>query len=421
MEKVGKRQHTRTLAPLNLSLEFKVYNIDGDLGVLDEETKKLWFGYNLEPEYVENLDTYEQVSLSPLPPGYGEFKNCTIGGVGKTKRVIGLIRGGGETDKHTVVYASNIEDLEMFKNGIEKLTDEIVTIEEVETCEDEYGTAAKLVCSVENIHIVCANIARYGAKVHISDESVNTFECLGIERLDRREEEPKRAPENWNYSYLPENWSGVPTLWLNLAINYKNCDTKHMPQPLKQYVDALNVVSNSELVKNMEDYKWVSAALEECQTLQLLNSYYILNVEQSYDPIQREMSKLLQYRYLICRGYSARWMGKYDQNALHLGNGLTIRRFKKLNQYSISNLETHVLEKVYRKDGTLQGKGNKGSRSKYVDPSVRYIPSRRMRQKHNLEEIMKKAPAVSEMNETIQVCTDSDDEWETVEYFGNNP
>lgn len=418
MEKVGKRQHTRTLPPLNLSLVYRSYLINEKVGVFDEETEKVWFGYDLEPTHVENIDSYEQVYLDPFPEGYGEIKNNTIGGVGKTKRIIGLIRGIEEA-KYTIVFACNIQDFDYFKYGMDKLTDEIVVIEEVETCDDEYGTAAKLSCSVKNIHIVCANIARYGGKVVISDDSVNTFECLGIERLDRREEEPKRAPENWNYSFLPENWSGVPTLWINLAFNFINECTEFMPQPLKQYVDALNVLKENRDDIKIENHKWVSGALEESQTIQLLNANYILNIEQSTDPIQRELSKLLQFRYLISRGYSARWMGKYDQNALHLGNGLTIRRFRNLEQYSINNLETHVLEKVYKKDGTLKGKGNKGSRSKYVEPSKKYVPNRRMKLKRNLEEIMKKKPITSnEISDKTEeyikqsYSDGSEDEWE---------
>ena len=77
-----------------------------------------------------------------------------------------------------------------------------VTVEELEDGEDEYGLVAKLLCEIEQLHVICANIARLGAKIFISDKKINSFEFLGIERLDRREEQPKRAPQNWNYSFF---------------------------------------------------------------------------------------------------------------------------------------------------------------------------------------------------------------------------
>ena len=435
--KKSERQPTRTLPPLNLGLVFKAYNVHGKIAILDEETKNVWFGYDLKPTKIDNITSYPEVKLLPIPD-YGKEKHAIIGGVGKTLRRVGLLKGNPDYrniygSSFANIFVTNILNKDEFSEKLDSLPEYCVTVEELEDGEDEYGLVAKLLCEIEQLHVICANIARLGAKIFISDKKINSFEFLGIERLDRRDEQPKRAPQNWNYSFLPESWHGVPTLWHNLAGNMCGVDIELIPQPLKQYVAAylINEKNFTEYIKYLENYKWVSASLEYEQSKQLINANYILNVEQHCDLVQVELSQMILWRYLIMRGYSSRWLGKYDQNAKFLGNGHVIRKFKDLVQYNIENLSTDILERVYKKDGSLQGKGNKGSRSKYVDEDRRYVPKRRMKRYHNMEELMKQKPYKSqkadeyECEENKKKCEDEyyenddgydddEDEWEDV-------
>lgn len=394
-----ERQPTRTLPPLNLGLVFKAYNVNGDIVILDEETKNCWFDYDIKPTVVENITSYPEVELLKMPQNYGREKISTIGGVGKTVRIMGLLKGNSDYknicgSNYCTILSTNINDKSVFLKKIDTLPEGCVTVEEIEDGEDEYGLVIKLLCEIEQIHVICANIARLGAKIFISDKKINSFEFLGIERLDRRDEQPKRAPQNWNYSFLPEWWGGVPTLWYNLAVNLCNTDIELLPKPLQQYVAAylINNENFDKYIEYLNTYKWVSASLEFEQSLQLINANYILNVEQNNDPVQQSLSQKILWRYLVMRGYSSRWLGKYDQNAKFLGNGRVIRKFKGLVQYNVENLSSDILERVYKKDGSLQGKGNKGSRSKYVKDVNRYVPKRRMKRFHNMEELMKKKP-----------------------------
>ncbi len=395
MQVNSARQVTRTLPALNLGKVFKAYNIKGNIGIYDEETGNVWFDYDLHSTKIENLHEYEEVELLNFPSNYGQEKNAVIGGIGRTLRIVGLIKGHADFTRlhgktHVTIYATNISDETSFQERMDELN---VSIEEIENGDDEYGLVASLYCDVSNLHTICANIFRMGSSVFVTDNNVNSFECLGIERLDRRDEEPKRAPENWNYSYLPDDWIGVPTLWSNIALNFVNCDIENIPQPLRQYVAAYRIINepeNTDLLNSINDYKWVSSSLETNQSRQLILANYILNVEKNKDPVQIKLCTNILWRYLIMRGYSSRWLGKYDQNALFLGNGLSIRRFKNLNQYDTSNLTISVLEKVYKKDGTIKGKGSKGSRSKYASIEKRYIPKRRMKTNNNMEDVMKK-------------------------------
>ena len=394
-----ERQPTRTLPPLNLGLVFKAYIVNGEIAILDEESGGVWFHYDFTPTIVENITSYPEIKLLEIPKNYGKEKVSTIGGVGKTVRIMGVMKGN--TDYKNVkgnsfenIFVTNINDRDEFLNKLNSLPRNCVNIEEMEEGEDEYGLVAKLLCELDNLHVICANIARLGAKIFVYDKRINSFEFLGIERLDRREEQPKRAPKNWNYSFLPDHWDGVPTLWYNLVYNLFDVDIDSLPKPLQQYVASFLInEDNFEKYKPyLQNYIWVSASLEYEQSKQLLTANYILNVEQSDDPLQTSLSQKILWRYLVMRGYSSRWLGKYDQNAKFLGNGLMIRKFKGLVQYDVENLSTEVLEKVYKKDGTLQGKGNKGSRSKYVPDEKRYKPKRRMKRYSNIEDVMKQKP-----------------------------
>ena len=114
-----ERQPTRTLPPLNLGLIFKAYNINGEIAILDEETKNCWFGYNLESTFVENITSYPEIKLLERPPNYGKEKTSVIGGVGKTVRIMGLLKGNTEYknicgSEYSNILVTNINDENIF-------------------------------------------------------------------------------------------------------------------------------------------------------------------------------------------------------------------------------------------------------------------------------------------------------------------
>lgn len=126
--------------------------------------------------------------------------------------------------------------------------------------------------------------------------------------------------------------------------------------------------------------RWVTPHLTPQQSKQLIEAFYLLTVEKVTDADTRQACRLILFRYMLERGYTARWMGKYNQNGKHVGNGDTFRRFRRLTQYAPDRLPTEVLNKLCGRDGRLRNKGSKGTRSKYKrDEEVRrYVPTRRL-------------------------------------------
>ena len=124
----------------------------------------------------------------------------------------------------------------------------------------------------------------------------------------------------------------------------------------------------------------VSCALDKAQSEQLIQCFYLLSVEQVQDPIICNAARQVMFRYLIGRGYTARWIGKYLQKAQHVGNGDTLRRFNRLSQYNTHQLPSQVLNRLCEINGHLKSRGSNGTRSKYKTRSnkKRYVPKRRM-------------------------------------------
>ncbi len=392
--KISRRQNTHTVNNTNDGKMYRIVKHEEKLGVVDETTKKVWWGYNNTPS-VANFDDLTFIEISRAPPNYCKEKKCVIGGIGKTIRYVGLVKACAKSLREKItcsVLAVNIPDMNYFHITMESISDKFTLNEEEEI--EEYGMVAYISCSSEYLHIVCANIAKTGSNIFMEDWSPNAFECLGIERLDRREEEPRRATNNWMYSYIPNYWNNVPIDWKHLALNNIDEPILSLPYPLRQYVAILRfkMYDEKEMLKHIGEKKTVSGALEYEQTSQLLDATYSLYVEQNQDYEQRIASCLVLYRYLIERGYSGRWVGKYDQNAEFLGNGCLIRQFKNLSQYRPDVLPLPVLSKIYQKDGRLKGKGSKGSRSKYANEEDKYIPGRKMKIPKNASTIMRSGP-----------------------------
>jgi len=137
------------------------------------------------------------------------------------------------------------------------------------------------------------------------------------------------------------------------------------------------------LEKHIPSRRFVSGALDKRQSKQLIEAFYHLTIERVEDPVMKKAFQLILFHYMKERGYTARWMGKYEQDARHVGNGDTFRRFKRLYQYAPHRLPTEVLNKLCDKSGKLRNRGSKGSRSKYAHIRHRanaevYIPKNRL-------------------------------------------
>ena len=114
-------------------------------------------------------------------------------------------------------------------------------------------------------------------------------------------------------------------------------------------------------------FRYVSAALGEAQTKQLITAFFYSHVARKggSSSLVNRAHELVLFHYLKEKGYFARWMGKYEQKALHIGNGDTFRKFESLPNYSHHLLPSEVLNKLCTSDGVLRTKGSKGSRSKF--------------------------------------------------------
>ena len=128
------------------------------------------------------------------------------------------------------------------------------------------------------------------------------------------------------------------------------------------------------------DKRYVSPALSADQSKQLIQTLYLLDVERTSDPTVAHASALVNFAYMKERGYSARWMGKYDQNATHIGNSDSFRQFKRLKQYAPHRLPSDVLNRLMGRDGRVHARGSKGSRSKFKKEGKSfYVPGRRLK------------------------------------------
>jgi len=123
------------------------------------------------------------------------------------------------------------------------------------------------------------------------------------------------------------------------------------------------------------------------QSEQLITAFYLLSVERVADATVCEAASLILFRYMFERGYTARYMGKYLQEANHIGNGKRFRQFRRLSQYAPDRLPIAVLTKLCGTNGRMINRGSKGTRSKYRTAN-RYVPARRLKRTREDEDEM---------------------------------
>ena len=135
----------------------------------------------------------------------------------------------------------------------------------------------------------------------------------------------------------------------------------------------------------------ISAGLSSEQSRQLIEAFYLVSVEGVTDPKTVRLLHLILYRYMVERGYTARWIGKYKQDAYHIGNGTRFRAFRQHPQYRPWNLPARTIHKLSDAHGKPINRGSKGSRSKFKgkDDKQRYVPKRRLQRTSGDEDVMR--------------------------------
>lgn len=413
-----------TLPPFNNKEPLTVIRIDeeGTLGVVDVTTFGVYveqdFAYSLLP----NWRSMSKVTLPNIPSQYGYLKGQWIGGVSKTFRRLGCLRAKAKVKSPVTLFAIKLPDEDAAKRALNPFPD-VVTVGDCETIEDpSYGIISEIIVHEAcNVDFVAARVAREGGTVMFEDHTQNALQGIGIERLDRIDAEivktdtfderegPEqfglgRGDENWIFQWLPEEWKYVPVTWDYMVQNMSGVeDVSTLPLPLRQHVAKYRYENcedkTSDYAKSLTPHifkkngeqkrRIVSAGLSKAQSVQLIEAFYLLSVERITDPEMVHAASLILFHYMFRQGYTSRWMGKYQQEARFIGNGNVTRKFHRLSQYDPHRLPTSVLNKLITKNGIVKGRGNKGSRSKYVHLDERYVPKQRAsrkKRKYNKED-----------------------------------
>ena len=275
--------------------------------------------------------------------------------------------------------------------------------------DEEHGHVCEVVVhEAAALGRVAARVARAGATPVLEGAEAGAHQCIGIERLDRIEarltdpggEDAKKNGDEYGLHRGGENGAVVAAArvvpraitWDYMVTNVARvADLARLPQPLRQHAAkeaAPRLLDTAEARRHIPPTR-LSRRAAHAQSKQLVEAFFLLEVERLAAPTEAVRAlRLVLFRYMMERGYTARWMGRYEQEAKHIGNSASFRRFARLSQYDPHRLPTAVLNRLCGRDGKLRSRGAKGSRSKYVDKAKRYRPQRRLVRTENMEERM---------------------------------
>lgn len=208
-----------------------------------------------------------------------------------------------------------------------------------------------------------------------------------VETVPRTQEE-ESAPEAPEFRRVLESPSEALTSWIRCG----NPEGAELPDDVPDLFTLNTIVqvdgtwyrpvdTTAVLKKHKTDAcgkRRVSAALKDTQSRQLLTAFYYLCIDRSEGNEVLRAFALVMFHYMKERGYTARWMGKYEQQAMHIGNGDGFRHFNRLSAYDPHRLPATVLNKLCGTDGKLKSRGSKGTRSKFKSDKKRYEPKRRL-------------------------------------------
>ena len=406
-KRVRRQEPYETLPVFNHGDPLTVVQLpDGRLGVVDGATMRVWVEYDMVATTLADWRTYPRICIPELPKKYGAWKLASIGGVSRTVRRVGCLRTCTFVHTPVSLFALNMPRLSTARDVLDDHTDRVSVGEEA--IDPEFGNVAEVtVFCPEDVDFVAARLMRAGVgQVKFEDPEKNAMQCIGIERLDRidssvgnRDSEDHRfdraefglgrGEENWIFSWLPAHWTHLPVTWDYMVLNVASVrDVEDLPPLLRQHVaksryELLDDPTTPEALELKKVFcrpdgslrkRLRSAGLTPAQSKQACTCFFASCIERVDDPLVRKAANLVLYQYMLRVGYMARYLGKYDQNALCIGNGDATRNFRKLEQYDPPHLPASVINKKMSRSGEVEVKGNKGSRSKYVKRADRYIP-----------------------------------------------
>ena len=201
-------------------------------------------------------------------------------------------------------------------------------------------------------------------------------------------------------------------------------ESHHLPRPLRDFyltakiaeAEAKNDKISVDTLTKLRGKPAVTCRLSESQNRQLLTAGYWCLIAP-FDDFNVYLCRLLRFRYAI-HGYMAREIGEYKQTAQNLGHGATIRKFRNKPQYKAENLSTDVLNRIYKRDGSLQGSGFKGTRGKYGHADFeKYVPAKRMKRTVVQEKRMRETqsnPFAEYRRDNMEEKSDNQQQYNTV-------
>lgn len=415
VRRVRTKVPTVTLPAFNNGEPLTVVQLeDGSFGIIDVDTLSVWVEYELTPRKIP-FRHLKRIEFPGIPDAYGKFVSKSIGGVSRTIRRNGTLRAKTSLTCPVTLFATNMSAATEVERALSDV--EGATVGDSECVPGEGYVAEVVVHDARLVDHVAARLARAGIAAVFEDDSQNALQSHGVERLDRidakvsnRDDEDRReeaddyglgrGEANWLMPWVPDHWQ-LPITWDYMVENVP-CELPlaRIPMPLRQHVakrrlellvelgEATSETANA-IRRHIPAVRNVSAALSDAQSKQVITTGYLLAVERVHDPTVLRATRLIQFRYAFERGYFYRYLGKYQQRALYLGNGIDIRSFKRLAQYDPHRLPATVLNKLITKSGKLRGRGSKGSRSKYVAKADRYLPQKKLSRTGTSEQTMR--------------------------------
>lgn len=399
-KRVGRSTHFNTLPHHNNGCAFDtaIYTPTNEPVIVVQRLKTMtyvWKGFDFHKSLVNN-DALRVFKL-PFYPNAVKEKTGQIGGLGSTLRwfVVGCYPNYQEdhVELHYKIPENNIFSSSLHTEGCKRLgaikRDQEYYFAPLGIVSSVSTTGFVVSASKDSVALLGARIAECGFKL-LSDNKPPMLQ-LGIMRFDcadhywtTEEYGMTRDFHNWDFSWMPDDWSELAFTWARLCSNIpSNVNANDLPMPLRSYF--CNKV-RKDGKKNVIPY------LKNEQVRQLLLSFYIRSVATDllYDTLTIQVCKIIEFRYAL-HGYIARRMGKYKQSAAHLGHGAVRRIFKNKPQYKLENLNADNLKRMALISGVYIGSGFKGTRGKRSQPGFEtYKPRKRRIRTLNQEGVMRK-------------------------------
>ena len=324
-----------------------------------------------------------------VPPSMRE-SNAIIGGVGKTLRW-NFATGAYKAERPGVVDVHGVATAEA-RSALREL------VANVDGALLQMGSDPDVSIVVDHawrcVDVVVLLSHALGLRAIVRPSPQVRDMCIGVDRMDGAEFKfwnqtdatacPKQSAYKWVLAWMPADWRVLPFTWTRLARNVDQ-PLEDLELPLRHHVARERVYSltaaiaeasdddDAELAtylrakraraeRTLPDRTYVTCALTEPQTRQLLATHYVLRF-LPHDAELVAAASELSVRY-VRHGYSASLCGPYRQSAEFVGHGNGCREFRRLEQYEVANLPLPVLNRVYQPDGSVKGRGRRRSRSK---------------------------------------------------------